>query len=494
MKEILKLENITKTFPGVIALSNVNLEIYEGEVLGLVGENGAGKSTLMKILAGIYRPDEGKILYEGKEVAIHTPLQAQQLGLSIIFQEFNLVNSLSVAENIFSGRLYTRKFLGVDWKRVYLETKNLLQSVGLDISPKKKVETLSVAQKQMVEIAKALSFDSKIIIMDEPSATLTDNEINHLFKIIEKLKEKGKTIVYISHRLQEVFDLTDRIAVLRDGSLVRIASTDSYTKESIVEAMVGREMSQEFPPRDSKPQQIERLRVDSLTSEGKFYDISFTLTKGEVLGIAGLVGAGRTEIARAIFGVDPNMQGKIFINGEEYHKPNPKDSIRNQIAFLTENRKEEGLILQESVKRHITMANLKSITKLGLIDAKSEVAIAEQYRDSLKIKTPNVDQTVVSLSGGNQQKTILAKWLYSDADIFILDEPTRGIDVGAKYEIYLLINNLVKLGKSVIMISSELPEIVALSDRVLVMHNGRITGELAKEEINAEKIMALAIA
>lgn len=493
MEKILELKDITKEFPGVLALSRITLDIYKGETLGIIGENGAGKSTLMKILAGVYRLDRGEIIYEGQKISINSPLHSQQLGLSIIFQEFNLVNSLSIAENIFAGRLFTKPLIGVDWKRVYRESTELLKAVGLDLSPKVKIESLSIAQKQMVEIAKALSFDSKIIIMDEPTATLTDNEIKNLFSIIENLKASGKTIIYISHRLQEIFTLTDRVAILRDGELVKVAITKEIDRKEIIEAMVGREMEYEFPKRHTKPIPQERLRVEQLTSEGKFKDVSFQLLQGEVLGIAGLVGAGRTEIARAIFGAEPFTDGKIFINGEEYKQPSPKKSVANGIAFLTENRKEEGLILAEAVSKHVTMANLEKISAKSKINFKNEREVAEEYKESLSIKTPSIRQQVVFLSGGNQQKTIIAKWLFSDADIFILDEPTRGIDVGSKFEIYLLINQLVSQGKSIIMISSELPEIVAMSDRVLVVQNGQIKGELVGDDIQAEEIMGLAI-
>ena len=490
---ILKLENISKAFPGVKALSSINLDIQRGEVRGIVGENGAGKSTLMKILTGIYKKDEGRIIIGGEEVEIKSPLHAQQLGLSIIFQEFNLVNSLSIAENIFVGRLVKSGIWGVDWKKINRNAAELLESVGLRLDPTTKVGQLSVAQKQMVEIAKALSFRSKIIIMDEPSATLTANEINNLFAIIDKLKEEEVTVLYISHRLDEIFRLCDYVSVLRDGCVIDTSPIGQLTKESVISKMVGRNIENEYPGRSGGPQQEEVLSIRDLAVQGVFQSISFSLKKGERLGIAGLVGAGRTEIVRAIFGADKISSGKIFIRGQEVIIDSPETAIKRGVALVTEDRKQQGLILAESVSSNMTLATLKKFSRLGFISRRLEKQVSRGYIERLAIKTPSTEQKVVNLSGGNQQKVIIGKWLHTDAEILILDEPTRGIDVGAKYEIYQLINKLADSGKSVIIISSDLSEVIHMSDRLLVVHEGRLKGELTGESMNAETIMKKAI-
>lgn len=490
---VLKLDNIVKTFPGVKALSGVSMEFVKGEVHGLVGENGAGKSTLMKILVGVLKKDSGSILIDGQNVEIKSPLHAQQLGLSIIFQEFNLVNSLSIAENLFVGRLARRGIGGIDWKLVLNEAARLLNSVGLKVDPSIKIEDLSVAQKQMVEIAKALSFHSKIIIMDEPSATLTSSELKNLFLIIDKLKKDGVTVIYISHRLDEVFELCDRVTVLRDGCVIDTNPISALTKELIITKMVGRTIENEYPKRSGKPKKEIALEVNGLTRKGAFEDVSFVLHRGEILGFAGLVGSGRTEIVRAIYGADNFQKGTVKVNGIKMNSFSPEKAIRQNIALLTEDRKQQSLILHTSVKKNISLANLKSISKAGVLNAAKEKKVAKDQIEKLSIKTPGMEQTVVNLSGGNQQKVIIGKWLNTATEIFILDEPTRGIDVGAKYEIYKIINNLVDEGKSVIFISSELPEVINMSDRLLVIHGGRIKGELSGDEKTAEMIMKYAI-
>lgn len=492
-KYILELEHISKEFPGVKALNDVSLALEEGEVRGLVGENGAGKSTLMKILTGVYQKDAGTIKINGENVKIETPLQAQQLGLSIIFQEFNLVNSLSIAENIFVGRLPKKGMKGIDWKKVKSMAAEWLDKVGLHIDPLQKVGTLSVAGKQMVEIAKALSFHSRIIIMDEPSATLTSNELQHLFEIIENLKKEKITVIYISHRLDEIERLCDNVTVIRDGTVIETRKTSEFDRQTIISCMVGRSMEQEYPQRERKPQTEEVLRVENLTREPRFRNISFSLHKGEVLGIAGLVGAGRTEIVRCIFGADSAEQGKIYIHGKECLIKSPEDAIKQGIALVTEDRKTQGLILEESIAVNTTLANLNKITNAGMVNHQKEKAAAKEYMKQLKTKAPGEDTKCISLSGGNQQKVVLAKWLYTQADILILDEPTRGIDVGAKYEIYQLINQLVYDGKSVIMISSEMPEVLNMSDRIIVVHEGNYKGELTGKDMMAENVMRLAI-
>ncbi len=488
------MKNITKRFPGVVALDNVNLSVERGEVHSLCGENGAGKSTLMKVLNGVYKADEGEIFFDGKKVDVKSPHKAQQLGLSIIFQELNLVNSLSIAENIFLGRLKKNKFGKILWKEIYEDSANLLAHIGCKLNPKNEVGRLSVSQKQMVEIAKALSFNSKIIIMDEPSATLTEKEVKNLYQIIHELKSKNITVIYISHKMDEIFDLSDRVTVLRDGKAIETMNISETSREDIINKMVGRDMDHAFPNRTSE-EGAPVLKIENLFIAGKLDNINFVLKKGEVLSIAGLVGAGRTELLRAIFGADKIDSGKIFLNDKEININSPIDAIENGIALLNEDRKEEGLVLNFSVAENITAAKLDSITELGFLKKSVEKNIAKKYIDDLSIKTPGINQKCINLSGGNQQKVALAKWLYSNAEILMLDEPTRGIDVGAKQEIYLIINELVKQGKSIILVSSEMPEVLALSDRIIVLHEGKIKGEFdnKNKQVTSEQILHYAI-
>ncbi len=490
----LEMKNITKRFPGVVALDNVSLSVEKGEVHSLCGENGAGKSTLMKVLNGVYKADEGEIFFYGKKVDVKSPHKAQELGLSIIFQELNLVNSLSIAENIFLGRLKKNKVGKVLWNEIFLDASDLLGHIGSQLDPKTEVGMLSVSQKQMVEIAKALSFDSKIIIMDEPSATLTEKEVEKLYAIIRELKSKEITVIYISHKMDEIFDLSDRVTVLRDGQAIKTMLISETSREDIVNKMVGRDMDHAFPNRSSLEGE-PILKVENISVAGKLDDINFELKKGEVLSLAGLVGAGRTEILRAIFGADKIHSGKIFLNGKEIKISSPIDAIENGIALLNEDRKEEGLVLDFSVAENISAAKLESITKFGFLQKLKEKNVAKKYVNDLSIKTPDIYQKCINLSGGNQQKVALAKWLYSDAEILMLDEPTRGIDVGAKQEIYLIINELVKQGKSVILVSSEMPEVLALSDRIIVMHEGKIKGEFdnKNKQVKSEQILHCAI-
>lgn len=496
MKErqpILSIENINKTFPGVKALTDVTLALERGEVRGLVGENGAGKSTLMKILTGVLPKDSGEVRIDGEPVHITSPLHAQQLGLSIIFQEFNLVDSLSISENIFAGRQPVNRFGTILWKDINAAAEKLLRRVGLELNPKTLVGRLSVAQKQMVEIAKALSFESKIIIMDEPSATLTSKELENLFAIIDNLKKEQITVIYISHRLDEIFRLCDNVTVIRDGCVVETRPVTGITKDEIISLMVGRDMENEYPKRADAPTRDVLLEVKGLTRQGVFSDISFQLHKGEILGIAGLVGSGRTEIMRCIFGADKLTSGEIYIEGEKKQIRSPEEAIGNGIALLTEDRKQQGLVLPATITANTTLAALLKVSKGGFMDAKKEKRVAEEYIEALEIKTPGAAQVALNLSGGNQQKVVIAKWLFTDAKILILDEPTRGIDVGAKYEIYQLIHRFVQEGKGVIMISSEMPEVINMSDRLLVVHEGRLKGELSGEEKTAEAIMRCAI-
>ncbi|WP_407929659.1 sugar ABC transporter ATP-binding protein [Iocasia frigidifontis] len=481
------MRNINKSFYGVQALKNVNLNVHKGEVHILIGENGAGKSTLMKILSGAYQKDTGEIIFAGEKLDILSPLDAQEKGISIIYQEFNLIPGLSVAENIYLGREALNNGL-IDWDTLYNNTQNILNKLKADINPKTLVKKLSVAEQQFVEIAKALSFGAKLLIMDEPSATLTPRELKRLFAVIRDLKAQGVSIIYISHHLDELFEIGDSVTVLRDGQWIVSDDINKMNKNKIIKLMVGRELTDSYPPRNVTPGEVV-LEVKNLSRKGVVDDISFELRKGEILGIAGLVGSGRTELVRLLYGADPKDSGEIILNGNKININSPRDSISTGIGLLPEDRKQQGLVLEQSVKNNITLANLSRLVDKMLINSNQEMREVNNYIDELGIKTPSSTILTQNLSGGNQQKVVLAKWLFTDSDILIFDEPTRGIDVGAKYEIYLLMNQLTEQGKSIIMISSELPEIIGISDRVIVLHQGRITGEYNKKEFNQEKIM-----
>ena len=485
------MRGISKSFPGVKALDNVGFTVNEGEVRALVGENGAGKSTLMKILNGNYKKDEGQILIDGQEVNITNPQVADSLGITIIFQELNLVDDLSIAENIFAGRLAKGMNL-INWRKINQKAKELLLRIGFDADPKTIVGTLTVAEKQMVEIAKALSRNSRIILMDEPSATLTKKELDALFQIIRDLKAQGIAVIYISHRMEEIFEICETVTVMRDGQIIGTREVADVSSDELVKMMVGRELDSAFPKRDVKIGE-EVMRVENLCRKDRRQDVSFSLHEGEVLGIAGLVGAGRTEIMRAVFGVDYINKMNVYIRGKKVKIRTPAAAKKHGIAFLTENRKLEGLTLDFSVKSNIVSANLKSICKGGITNKKAENDLADEYIAKTRIKTPTRDQKVGNLSGGNQQKVVVSKWLNSNPDILIMDEPTRGIDVGAKREIYEIINDLVAQGKAVILISSELPEVLGMSDRVLVMKDDAIVAELTGDDINAVEVMRYAL-
>lgn len=490
---ILEVENISKSFPGVKALDQVSFKIKKGEVHALVGENGAGKSTLMKKLNGNYTKDTGTIKIDGNEVEIHNPNDAKANGISIIFQELNLVPLLSIAENIYIGRL-PKKGKIIDWKKLYSDTSEALKRVGYEIDPRTLVGELSVAQKQMVEIARALSYSStRILLMDEPTATLTTRETKILFDVVRNLKEQGISVIFISHKLEELFEICDTLTVIRDGQVIETMPIDGLTKDDVTTKMIGREITNIYPSRNTNPSKEVVLKVEGLTHKNVYRDITFELHKGEVLGMAGLVGAGRTEIARGIFGIDFRDSGDIYVKGEKIRVNSPDDAIKHGICYLSEDRKTEGLMGNMSVMLNISSVNLKSMLDHGLINRKKEASIAEELVDSLKIKTPNLEQKVFNLSGGNMQKVVLAKWLNTNVDIFIFDEPTRGIDVGAKYEIYQLINRLVEQGKSVIMISSELPEVMGMSDRLLIIRQGRISAELDVDAMEANDFLKYAI-
>lgn len=489
---LVRMEGIEKSFPGVHALSNARLELRAGEVLALVGENGAGKSTLMKILTGIYQRDAGTIYICGEAVEIHNTRDAQALGISIIHQELNLMRDLTVAENIYIGREPMRGVL-LNRRAQNERTRALLASLNIDIGPEVRVGTLSIAKQQMVEIAKALSYDNtRILIMDEPSAALTEAEISDLFRFIRALKAKGVGVIYISHRMGELSQISDRITVMRDGEYVGTVVTRETAMDNIINMMVGRVIYEQPKEHSAVPENAPvALEVKGLSSR-EVKGVGFTLRRGEILGFAGLMGAGRTETARLICGADKRDSGEIYVNGKLAGIKDPSDAVRAGIGYLSEDRKQFGLCLSLSVADNAALPSLKQFTGRLVVNKRGVSETAEEYRERINIKTPSVASLVRSLSGGNQQKVVLAKWLVRNCDVLIFDEPTRGIDVGAKSEIYKLMNLLAAEGKAIIMISSELPELLRMSDRILVMCEGEKTGELSTEEATQEKIMALA--
>ena len=489
---ILTMKGIDKSFPGVHALDHVDLEIRKGEVLALMGENGAGKSTLMKVLTGIYKKDSGTITYEGKEVEFDNPRAAQEAGVVIVHQELNMLSHLTVAQNIFIGREIMKGSM-IDDAKMNEESIKLFQKLNIEIDPTEMMGNLTVGKQQMCEIAKAISHDAKVIIFDEPSAALTEAEIEELFKIIRDLKKKGIGIVYISHRMDEIKVITDRVTVMRDGTYVGTLITKDSTKDDIINMMVGRVIYEDPKSESAVPKDAPVvLKVEHLNAGKMVRDVSFELRRGEILGFSGLMGAGRTETARALFGADPKDSGEIYINGKKVEINTPMDAVKNGIGYLSEDRKRYGIVVGKSVAENTTMASLQNFIKGLFINKKKENEVSWEHVKALKTKTPTVDTEVVTLSGGNQQKVVIAKWLTRDCDILIFDEPTRGIDVGAKSEIYTLMNELVAQGKSIIMISSEMTEILRMSDRIIVMCEGRKTGEIDIAEATQENIMHMA--
>lgn len=484
---ILSVREVSKTFPGVKALDDVSLQIRRGVVHGIVGENGAGKSTLMKILSGVYTKDSGSIQFDGQTVETTSPMESLRMGLSIIYQEFSLVNSMTVGENIFLGRF---KEAG-GMRGTHQKAKELLERIGSSISTRTLVSELSTSEKQMVEIAKALSFQSKLIIMDEPSSSLTEEELASLGEIIRQLRGQGISIIYISHKLDEIFEYCDYVTVMRDGHVIDTRPVGELSRRDMVSMMVGRTIENEYPER---PHCVggPLMRVEHLNTR-KLKDISFTLNKGEILGLVGLVGAGRTEIVRAIYGADKAKQKEIRIDGETVNITCPQDGKKYGMAFVPEDRKQQGLVLPFSVEANISMANLPKVKKGVFLSRGKERQMAQRQIEELLIKTSSAQTPVVELSGGNQQKCIIGRWLETSPRILILDEPTRGIDVGAKYEIYMLMKKTVEAGSSIILISSELPEVLNMSNRVLTIANGRITGEFDPEQTSAQEIMNMAI-
>ncbi|MFN8411832.1 MAG: ATP-binding cassette domain-containing protein [Anaerolineales bacterium] len=498
---LLEMKNITKEFPGVKALSNVSFQVAKGEIHCLVGENGAGKSTLMKVLSGVYSHGNysGDILFNGQVQTFSGISDSEKAGIAIIYQELALIPEMTVYENIFLGHEVKNGFL-VDWNETIKKAGEMLKKVKLEVNPEAKVLDLGVGKQQLVEIAKALSKNVKLLILDEPTSSLNEIDSANLLKLLRDLKEQGVTCIMITHKLKEVIEIADTVTVLRDGQTICTLPRDQVTENVLIKHMVGREINNIYPKRERKTSKEVVLEVKNWNANhptlGRaiLKDVNFNLKKGEIIGFAGLIGSGRTELALSIFGNPKgyHISGELYIKGERKHFSHPRDAIRTGIAYATEDRKGDGLILIQDVKQNISLANLRQIADRGVVNKNAEVKIANEYKTSLNIKTPSVEQKVSNLSGGNQQKVCLGKWLFVSPDVLILDEPTRGIDVGAKYEIYTIMTDLVKQGMSIIMISSELPEVLGMSDRVYIVASGKIAGELAIEDATQEKIMRLA--
>ncbi|CAI2519951.1 Ribose import ATP-binding protein RbsA [Serratia ficaria] len=492
MQPLLQLKGIDKAFPGVKALSGAALSVYPGKVMALVGENGAGKSTMMKVLTGIYQKDAGSQSFLGKEVVFNGPKDSQDAGIGIIHQELNLIPQLTIAENIFLGREFVNRFGRIDWKRMYAEADRLLACLNLRYSSHRPVGELSIGDQQMVEIAKVLSFESKVIIMDEPTDALTDTETASLFKVINELKAEGRGIVYISHRLKEIFEICDDVTVFRDGQFIAERPVSELQEDRLIEMMVGRKLEEQYP-RLRLPRGEKRLQVSHLSGPG-VDDVSFTLYRGEILGVAGLMGAGRTELMKILYGAAPRKAGGVTLDGHEVIAHSPQDGLANGIVYISEDRKRDGLVLGMSVKENMSLTALRYFSRAGgsLKQADEQQAVGDFIR-LFNIKTPSMEQPIGLLSGGNQQKVAIARGLMTRPKVLILDEPTRGVDVGAKKEIYQLINQFKQEGLSIILVSSEMPEVLGMSDRILVMHEGRLSGEFPIEQATQEALMAAAV-
>ncbi len=488
---ILTMTAVGKRFPGVVALRGVSLEVARGEGHVLLGENGAGKSTLINLLAGVYPADEGEIVFDGRPYRPRTPTDAYRAGIRVVHQELSMLSQMTVAENLLFESLPQRRGL-VNYRETNKRAAALLEEVGLDVAPTMLVSRLGVAQMQLVEIAKALCYESKLLILDEPTATLTSKEVDRLFEILRRLKARGVTILYISHRLHEVYEIGDRVTVLRDGQLVATRPLAGLTVPDIVRMMVGRSIQDEHAFREGVAVAGEALRVEGLRRNARSAEVSFRVGKGEIVGVAGLVGSGRTETARALFGADPKIAGEIFVEGERVAIASPRDAVRHGLCLMTEDRKGQGLLLGMSCAENITITDLARISRHGILERDVERGAATKLVEDLRIKTPSIDQTVRNFSGGNQQKVVIAKWLFRGSKVLICDEPTRGIDVGARAEIYDLLWNLAAEGRGVLFISSDLPELIAICHRIIVFAKGRVVGEVARAEFDQHRILSLA--
>lgn len=487
---VLRMHGIGKTFPGIRALSDVELEVDRGEVHAIVGENGAGKSTLMKILAGIYQPDEGTIELDGVVTKLAGPIDARKRGIGMVYQELNLVPDLTVGENIGLGHT-PAKFGFVDQRALLSKAKQVLDELDAKIDPHQVLGSLTVSQQQLVEIAKAYASSPQIIVLDEPTSSLSEHEAQSLFRVVERMKSRGIAVIYISHRLREVLDLADRVTVLRDGQHIETRDVAGMTPGDMIRSMVGRDVDDVFPKRDVPIGDVV-FEVERLTRAGLFENISLSARAGEILGLAGLVGAGRTEVARAVFGLDPLDEGTIYVEGEAVSVSNPKDAVESGIAYVPEDRKRDGIVPQLSIRDNVSLAILPTLARLGWLSGRREGAVAKEQVSSLGVSPPVVERSVSTLSGGNQQKVVLAKWLAAKPRVLILDEPTRGVDVGAKADIHTIIGSLAEAGVAIVMISSELPEVLAVSDRICVLHEGRLTAEFDRAEATEQKIMQAA--
>ncbi|MBN3135313.1 MULTISPECIES: ribose ABC transporter ATP-binding protein RbsA [Pectobacterium] len=492
MQPLLQLQGITKSFPGVKALSGAALNVYAGKVMALVGENGAGKSTMMKVLTGIYRKDAGSIHFLGQEVDFNGPKASQEAGIGIIHQELNLIPQLTIAENIFLGREFTNRFGRIDWNKMYAEADKLLKRLNLRYDSRRMVGDLSIGDQQMVEIAKVLSFESKVIIMDEPTDALTDTETASLFSVIKELQSQGCGIVYISHRLKEIFEICDDITVFRDGQFIGECPVSDLQEDTLIEMMVGRKLEDQYPRSNKAPGEV-RLKVQNLSGPG-VDSVSFTVRKGEILGVAGLMGAGRTELMKILYGALPRTGGNVTLDGRDVVTRKPQDGLANGIVYISEDRKRDGLVLGMSVKENMSLTALRYFSHAGgrLKHAEEQLAVADFIR-LFNVKTPSMTQPIGLLSGGNQQKVAIARGLMTRPNVLILDEPTRGVDVGAKKEIYQLINQFKEEGLSIILVSSEMPEVLGMSDRIIVMHEGRLSGDFPIEQATQEALMAAAV-
>ena len=491
-KTKLRVVDIEKSFPGVKALDKINFSVDKGSVHVLCGENGAGKSTLMKIINGIYKQDKGQIYIDEKQVTIRNPIHAREHGISMIFQELNYIPEMTVEESLFVGNWPRNKYNKIDWKEIRKRTLELLEKENLNYSPTTKLKNLTVSDIQMLEIIKAISYNAEIIIMDEPTSAITHNEVEVLFDKINDLKNRGTSIIYISHKMDEIFRIADQITVFRDGRVVGSHPKAELDIDKVIAMMVGRKLDGSFPKEEVKLGE-NILEVDNLSNKGKFKKVNFNLRAGEIVGFAGLMGAGRTEVMRSVFGLDPYQEGTITIHGKEVKIKRVSDLIKRNLVMLTEDRRRFGIIPIRSVRENAALASLKRFIYKGRLHEKMERETIKSYCDKMRVKTPDYETTIESLSGGNQQKVLLAKWMITNPEVFILDEPTRGIDVGAKYEIYKLMTEIVKEGKGVIMVSSELPELIGMCDRIYVMAKGRITGMLSKNDFTQENIMKLAV-